>query len=56
MTFINMFEKSCGTFRGRGGKNPLSSHDIKLVCSKIKFKINIFVKIKKTMTMGWMLA
>jgi hypothetical protein len=25
MTFINSFEKNCGTFRGVGGKNPLSS-------------------------------
>jgi len=25
MTFINRFERSYGTFRRRGGKNPLSS-------------------------------
>jgi len=24
-TFINRFERSCGTFRGGGGKNPLLS-------------------------------
>jgi hypothetical protein len=23
MTLKNRFEKSCGTFKGRGGKNPL---------------------------------
>jgi hypothetical protein len=25
MTLINRFERSCGTFRGGGGKNPLLS-------------------------------
>ncbi len=25
MTLINRFEKSCGTFKGEGGKNPLLS-------------------------------
>jgi hypothetical protein len=24
MSFINMFERNCGTFRRGGGKNPLS--------------------------------
>ncbi len=56
MRLINGFEKSCGTFRRKGGKNPLLSHDIGLVCLKIKIKINIKIKNKKTMTMGWMLA
>jgi hypothetical protein len=48
MTLINRFERSCGTFRGRGGKNPLSSTTLGLACSKIiifKFKKNIYIYI-----------
>jgi hypothetical protein len=41
MTLINRFERSCGTFRGGGGKNPLSSTTLGSACSKkiiFKFK------------------
>jgi hypothetical protein len=35
ITFINRFEKSCGTFRGRGGKTPLSSMTLGQFAPKI---------------------
>jgi hypothetical protein len=49
MTLINMFEKSCGIFRGRGGRNPLLSHNTRSICSKIKLELKVKVNflIKK---------
>jgi hypothetical protein len=53
MTFINGFEKNCGTFRGVGSKNPFIVNNIGLVCLGYIY-ITFFPK--KTMTMGWMLT
>jgi hypothetical protein len=54
MIVINTFERSCGTFRGGGGKNPLLSMTLgQFPQNKTKQKTkNIYFKI---MTMGWML-
>jgi hypothetical protein len=39
MTIINKFERSCGTFRRRVGKNPLSSMTLNQFAQK-KIKKN----------------
>ncbi len=54
MTIIIKFEKSCGTFRGGVGKNPLSSVTLGQFDQKLKKLFNFFEKT--TMTMGWMLT
>jgi hypothetical protein len=54
MTLINRFEKSCDTFIGSGGKNPLSSMTLGQFAQKKEKKIYFFNK--KQQTMGWMLT
>jgi hypothetical protein len=43
MIIINRFERSCGTFKGGGGKNPTVANDIRLVCLEEKNYIYIFL-------------
>jgi hypothetical protein len=54
MTIINRFEINCGTFRRGVGKNPTIINDTKSISPKIKN--NFKIKIKITMTMGWILT
>jgi len=44
-TFINRFERNCGTFRGRGGKNskPIVVNDTGLVSLYIYIYIYLFI-------------
>jgi hypothetical protein len=52
-TIINRFERSCGTFKGGKGKNPLSLTTLnQFARKKIKNKKLYNLKKKKTMTMG----
>jgi hypothetical protein len=43
-TLINKFERSCGTFKERGGKQPIVINDIRLVCLRKNIKIQILIK------------
>ncbi len=51
----NMFEITCGIFRGGGGKNPLLSTTLSQFAWKKNLKF-LFKLKKTTMTMGWVFA
>jgi hypothetical protein len=56
MTIINRFERSFGTFKGGGGKNPLHQHTGSICPKKKNKKKPLFQNLKINVTMGWMLA